>query len=397
MKIALLCSGLGNINRGHETFARDLFELLKDTVDITLLKGGGDTTPRELVIENIPRNAATLRHIHLPVSPKWMTVAQEQERLRIETATFAHSALRPLLEGGFDVIHCLEQEVCNQLYAFRHLFENTPKFLFSNGGAIPSADLPACDFVQEHTEYNLKKNTSGKAFYLPHGVDTTRFHPGIHSDFRRRHAIPEDAFVVISVGTICYWHKRMDYVIREVAAIERAYLIIAGQECADTDAIRALGHQLMGQRIIFANLPHEELPQAYAAANAFTLGSLFETFGIVYIEAMAMGLPVFCTNHPNQRNIVGNGIFIDMTVPGALTRALKNVGESERSELGRLGMRRVADIYDMARLRERYVEHYKRMARSTVNLPRHTLGRKMLDNARNIARKLARQTRQSFL
>lgn len=396
MKIALLCSGLGNINRGHETFARDLFELLKDTVDITLLKGGGDAASKEFVIDNIPRNSATLQHMHLPVSPKWMTAAQEQERLRIETATFAHSALRPLLEEGFDVIHCLEQEVCSQLYAFRHVFEKTPKFLFSNGGAIPSTDLPACDFVQEHTEYNLRKNTSGKAFYLPHGVDTTRFHPGIKSDFRKRHAIPEDAFVVISVGTICYWHKRMDYVIREVAAVEGAYLIVAGQECADTDAIRELGQQLMGQRILFVNLPHEELPQAYAAADVFALGSLFETFGIVFIEAMAMGLPVFCTNHPNQRAIVGSGMFIDMTAPGALTRELKNAGKNELAELGRLGVCRVADIYDMARLRERYVEQYERMARSTVSLPRHTIGRKMLDNARNVARKITRQARQSF-
>ena len=52
---------------------------------------------------------------------------------------------------------------------------------------------------------------------------------------------------------------------------------------------------------MFDSLPHDELPQAYAAADVFTLGSLHETFGIVYIEAMAMGLPVVCTQHPNQQ------------------------------------------------------------------------------------------------
>ena len=41
-RIALLCSGLGHIRRGHEVFARDLFDLLKGELDITLFKGGGE-------------------------------------------------------------------------------------------------------------------------------------------------------------------------------------------------------------------------------------------------------------------------------------------------------------------------------------------------------------------
>ena len=43
MKIALLCSGLGHVDRGHEIFARDLFEMLKGSLDITLFKGGGQS------------------------------------------------------------------------------------------------------------------------------------------------------------------------------------------------------------------------------------------------------------------------------------------------------------------------------------------------------------------
>jgi hypothetical protein len=46
MKIALLCSGLGNIYRGHEIFARDLFNLVSDSVDITLFKEAEKTLKR---------------------------------------------------------------------------------------------------------------------------------------------------------------------------------------------------------------------------------------------------------------------------------------------------------------------------------------------------------------
>ena len=175
MKVALLCAGLGNIYRGHEIFARDLFELLKDDVDITLFKGGGSPARQEIVIANISRNSELLRDVHVAVSPKWAVAVKEQERLRIEAETFAFGAMCALMEGGYDVIHCLEQEVCNVIYANRHLFAKTPKVVFSNGGAIPAKRLPACDFVQEHTGYNLKRSRKDKAFMIPHGVDTTRF------------------------------------------------------------------------------------------------------------------------------------------------------------------------------------------------------------------------------
>src|SRR5262249_4595030 len=149
-------------------------------------------------------------------------------------------ALKPLMEGDYDIIHCLQQKVCNVIYDNRHLFARPPKVLFSNGGAIPARELPRCDFVQEHTDYNLQRSARHKAFMIPHGVDLQRFHPGVASDFRARHGIPADAFVVISVGTICYWHKRMDYVIREIAPLRDVYLVVVGQESADTPAIQAL-------------------------------------------------------------------------------------------------------------------------------------------------------------
>ena len=388
MKIALLCSGLGHVDRGHEIFARDLFEMLKDSLDITLFKGGGKAATRERVIDNVPRNSPLLGEIKMAVSPKWASAAREQERIRVETETFAYAALRPLMEGAYDVIHCLEQEVCNILYANRHLFVRTPKIVFSNGGAIPAGNLPNCDFVQEHTDYNLSRSARNKAFMIPHGVDINLFHPGVKTDFRRQHGIPDDAFVVISVGTICYWHKRMDYVIREVAAVPGAFLVIVGQECADTEQIVALGKELMGERIVFTRMPHDELPNAYAAADVFVLGSLFETFGIVYIEAMAMGLPVFCTDHVNQRSIVKDGVFLDMRKAGVLTGALSQVNQTLLGSLRTKGPENAARHYDLALLRQRYIDQYRRITDAPDSLPHYSLRTKVAANLGNGLRRL---------
>ena len=390
MKVALLCSGLGNVVRGHEVFARDLFNLLADSIDITLFKGGGESAPREVVVPNVPRNAPCLEQVHVAVSPQWAAAVQEQERLRMEHETFAYAALGPLLQGGFDIIHCLEQEVCNVMFDHRHVFQHTPKVVFANGGAIPAADLPRCDFVQEHTPHNLQHSARDKAFMISHGVDVQRFRPGLPTDFRARHGIPAEAFVVISVGTVCYHHKRMDHVIREVAALSGAWLVIVGQDNPDTPAIKQLGQTLMGPRVVFTKLPHDELPQAYAAADVFALGSLFETFGIVYIEAMAMGLPVFCTAHANQKLIVGDGVFVDMKARGALTAALRDTPRALCEELARRGRARAEQHYDLRVLKQQYLDRYAAMAAAPSTLPAYTLGRKLSANLRNVLRQSRR-------
>ena len=390
MKIAVLCSGLGNVYRGHEVFASDLFALLGDAIDITLFKGGGVPTSKQLVIGNIPRNADCLKHIHVAVSPKWAESVKESERGRIECETFAYAALKPLLEGDFDVIHCLEREVCDIIFDRRHLFQKTPKVLFSNGGAIPARDLPRCDFVQEHTDLNLAHSVKGKSFMIPHGVDLKRFRSDIASDFRAQHGIPANAFVVISVGAVSYGHKRMDYVVKEVAAVKDAYLLVLGQETPDTPEIKALGHRLMGDRVVFTKLPHNELPKAYAAANVFALGSGFETFGIVYVEAMAMGLPVICSNHKNQRAIVKEGIFINVKEPGALTKALRDTSSASFAALGQRGKEIVAAHYDLIVLKNQYIERYKAIASAPVSLPSYSLRKKLTANFKNTARRAAR-------
>lgn len=369
-KIALLCSGLGHVVRGHEVFARGLFDMMAGHVDIHLFKGAGDAADNEQTIACVKRGSPALDHAFaVAASPQWANAVREQARLNIEHETFAYAALEPLLALQPAVVHCLEQEVCRVVHAHRHLFRNPPRILFSNGGAIPADALPPCDAVQEHTEYNLAGSLKDRAFCIPHGVDTQRFRPGVATEMRARLDIPSDAFTIISVGTVCFHHKRMDHVIREVAALPGAHLLIVGQDNQDTPAIHAIGREALGGRVHFMKLAHEELPQAYAAADAFALGSLHETFGIVYIEAMAMGLPVFCTNHPNQRSIVREGVFVDMARPGALAAALRDTRPERRAELGRRGREIAVAEYDLARLRQRYLQAYRRIASLPLALP----------------------------
>lgn len=369
LKIALLCAGLGHIRRGHEVFARELFSLLRSDLDITLFKGGGDDAPAEVVVDNISRLSPLLDGVHVAVSPRWADAAREQECQRIEAETFAYASLKPLMEGAYDVVHCLEQEVCNIVFEQRHLFRRPPKVLFANGGGIPATFLPHCDAVQEHSAYNLARSDRRRAFLIPHGVDSQRFSPRDDSRFRQQHGIPAGAPLALSVGLIGHHHKRMDHVIRELAPLDGVHLAIVGQSGPETPQIELLAQSLMPGRVVFASMAHADLWQAYAAADAFVLGSLYETFGIVYIEAQMMGLPVFCTDHPNQRSIVRHGVFVDMARPGALRAAFAARDPAYMAKLGREGREWALAQYDLQHLKGEYIRHYRRLAEAPSTLP----------------------------
>ncbi|MDH4393726.1 MAG: glycosyltransferase family 4 protein [Aquabacterium sp.] len=389
MKVALLCSGLGHVLRGHETFARQLVQMLADRIDLTLFKGGGESSPGELVIPNIPRDSPLLARVHPKANPKWAASVADQERHRIESETFAYAALAPLMAGGYDVVHCLEREVCTVLHRERHLFARPPRLLFSNGGAIPDHELPPCDAVQEHTPYNARFSARNKAVVIPHGVDLTLFRPDAAPLPRERLGIAPGRRVAISVGTICRHHKRMDHVIEAFAALPEWHLMIVGQESPEADEIRALGRARLGDRVSFHRALHPDLPQYYAAAEAFVLGSMFETFGIVYLEAMAMALPVFCTTHPNQRSIVADGgIYVDMRVPAALVAAIRQHSPESLAATGRRGRQVVERGFDQSTLYERYVELYSRLAHMPPQVPQWTASDQWRARLRNLKRRL---------
>ncbi len=73
-------------------------------------------------------------------------------------------------------------------------------------------------------------------------------------------------------------------------------------------------------------VPAEDLPAIYKNATLFCSASLWEGFGIIYLEAMAQGLPIIATHHAATPEIVGNaGVFFDALHPGELQQCFEEV------------------------------------------------------------------------
>jgi glycosyltransferase involved in cell wall biosynthesis len=92
-----------------------------------------------------------------------------------------------------------------------------------------------------------------------------------------------------------------------------------------TDAVRLRGE----------GFTPAQMQTRYDDADLFVLATRKESFGIVYVEAMARGLPIVTTDVPGTRNVVrheGNGLLAPRTAEGLATALHQVMTDSERYE-----------------------------------------------------------------
>lgn len=95
-------------------------------------------------------------------------------------------------------------------------------------------------------------------------------------------------------------------------------------------------------------VPQQDLPSYYASADVFCAPSLGgESFGIVLVEAMAVGLPVVCSNIGGYRDLVRDdreGLLVPPRDPEALAAALAALldNPARRAALGEVATQTAA-------------------------------------------------------
>lgn len=362
MRVALIGSRVGYINRGFESFTRSLFELLKDRLDITLLKGGGAAGPREVVVPSLWLQDGVLSQLGLP----W------QRRMQLNEKTFALGMLPHLLRHHYDVIHFSEYGIGTMLLKWRRLLGWNYKLVFSNGAPAPP-DLYGCfDMIQEVTAVRLEEAAAygiprDRLRAVPYGIHCDRFARRSDADrnaLRDAYGIPRQAFVVLCVAALKRHHKRVDFLIDAVAKLpgDDHFLVVAGQPTEETAALRNLADERLGDRYCFLTLPHESIHEVYQLADVFVLPSLVEGFGIVIGEAMAASLPVLVHDAPSFRWVVGDDdCLVDMNDAAALVGKLGRLADAPelRRTLGDRLACSVRERFGWASLADMYVNLYR--------------------------------------
>jgi glycosyltransferase involved in cell wall biosynthesis len=131
---------------------------------------------------------------------------------------------------------------------------------------------------------------------IPNGINLARFVPSnanSRAEARLSLGISQDVPLLLFVGNQ-YRLKGLEFAIRALAEMKtRAVLLVVGSDTATP--FKRLAEKLgVSERVIFAGA-RRDLPGIYPAADALVLPTLYETFALVCLEAMASGLPVLAS------------------------------------------------------------------------------------------------------
>jgi glycosyltransferase involved in cell wall biosynthesis len=122
------------------------------------------------------------------------------------------------------------------------------------------------------------------------------------------------------------------------------------------DHLRARVSPAVAERIAFVGrIPHAETLRHYDSTDLLVYPSIFESFAIPPVEAMAAGVPVVASRVGGmQETIVDEqtGLFVERDDPAALADAILRLAQDGalRRSFGEAGRRRVEELYAWPRI-----------------------------------------------
>jgi len=376
IRIAVASSGLGHVMRGIESWAADLaLGLERAGADVTLYGGAaaspaGTRTTIPCWRRSDPRTLRLLRI--LPQHLTWRLGLSSG--YGIEQTTFACGLIAHLRRTRADVLHVQDPQVASIANWARRLGWTRAVPILAHGTEESAGFLERFDRVQHlapaHAD-TLRQSGVWKDTWtvIPNFVDTVRFSPGQAAAVRGELGIPDDAFVVLCAAAIKNEHKRVGWLVEEMARLRQMapalplWLVVAGAREAETDAVRERGLALLGDRVRFlVSYPRERMPALYRAANLFTLCSLKEMMPIALVEACATGLPSLVHDHGVHRWIVGEGgSMLNLCVDGALAGEVLRLAadHGERRVRSAAARRRAVEEFGEAAVVDRMLTYYQ--------------------------------------
>lgn len=146
-------------------------------------------------------------------------------------------------------------------------------------------------------------------------------------------------------------NKRHDRLINAFANVVKRYpraILDIGGDGPEKKGLKRLVHATgLGDRVRFrGRIPRNDVPAFLAGSDLFALPSEYETFGVVVIEAMALGVPVVSTRCGGPEDIITEdwmGILTDNTDAGFTAGLMEGMRGIETGRFD--GERIIAEVH----------------------------------------------------
>lgn len=264
--------------------------------------------------------------------------------------------IRLILQGDFDVVIPTNGRWQSLTISLARLLGRY-KIIISGHSGIGRDDIwniviakPDVFVALTEVMYNWAKKYAwgSKIANIPNGIDLDKFSP--HG---QKAKIGFTSPIILSVGAL-EWYKHHELTIQALSKIDNVALLILGSG-SKYQYLKEMGHKLLGEkRFKIMAVSHRDIADYYRAASVFVLPSWNrEAFGIVYLEAMACGLPVVAPNDESRKEIIEEGgILVNVENSDQYAKAI-----SEALNTNWLGApRKQAEKFSWDRIAGRYKE-----------------------------------------
>lgn len=283
---------------------------------------------------------------------------------------FSYQALRAKRRYGTKLVVTVWE---NRPYAAeRFAAKRRMKYEVINGADLFLAMTPRAASCLE-----LEGADPKKIQVLPPGINTERFKPSSKPvEWQKRLNLHPDDFVFLSVAAL-RWEKGVQDILHAFKKLtidapgRRLKLIFSGSG-PEEKLLRGLAERIgLGNQVIFARFPYEEMHAVYNLADVFLLASTarpgwLEQFGYVLAEALASGTPIITTVHGSIPEVVGEAALL---VPPSDFLGLADamgillVDSNKKEWLSQAGRTRAEAEYDSRKQANRLFAAYEGLMR----------------------------------
>lgn len=306
MKIAFLHMTMGLVERGSESVIDQLATELAKKHEVLAIQAGKPTAkayrvkqvrPLNKVPHPAPRNLLDKLLFRLHVD--------EESGKVIE---FSRAAIDVLQDFKPDIVIAVNGSL--QIRLLKSL--KTKIVAFGHAGIgyhdkhslLAGPDLFIALTESAYSWAHSIAKTKTKVAYIPNPINLKSFEHPKKVKLNLAHPI------IMTVSALSAY-KNVQNVVEAVRATSASYLLIGDGE--ESTKISSSLSTLMNSFLWVKHVPQVEMPPYFATADIFCfIPDHQEAFGMVYLEAMAAGLPIVASDDEVRRSIIGpHGIFVN--------------------------------------------------------------------------------------